>query len=66
MDIRAILLNQSGPAVLVDGSDADGRPTDDLALTVDGTLWVPQRDGSTAPLDFRRLVALGAPVSIRP
>lgn len=66
MDIRAILRNQSGAAVLVDGSDADGRPTDDLAAVVDGTLWIPQRDGSTAHVPLRRMVELGAPVSIRP
>jgi hypothetical protein len=66
MDIRAILAQQSGPAVLVDGTDADGLPTEDLSRVVDGVLWVPQKDGSTAHVPLRRLVALGAPVSIRP
>lgn len=66
MDIRAILRNQSGSALLVDGTDADGRPTDDLAEVVDGVLWIPQKDGSTAHVPLRRMVELGAPVSIRP
>lgn len=66
MDIRAILQHQSGPAVLVDGTDAAGRPTSDLTETVDGVLWIPQADGTTAHLDFRRMVELGTPVSIRP
>lgn len=66
MDIRAILRNQAGPAVLVEGTDAAGRPTDDLSLVADGALLIPQTDGSTAHVPLRRLIALGAPVSIRP
>jgi hypothetical protein len=66
MDIRAILANQSGPAVLAEGTDADGRPTDDLSEVVDGGLLVPQSDGTTAYVPLRRMVELGVTVSIRP
>lgn len=65
MDIRAILANQSGPAVLVDGLDRNGHPTDDLAQVVSGSVLIPQTDGTTPLVPLLRLVELGAPVSIR-
>lgn len=66
MDIRAILRNQSGPAVLGDAFDAAGNPTDDITRAVSGDLLIPQRDGSAVAVDFATMVRLGAPVSIRP
>lgn len=66
MDIRAILANQAGPAVLGAAFDADGQPTDDLTRVASGEVLIPQVDGSVERVDFARLVRHGAPVSIRP
>jgi hypothetical protein len=66
MDIRATLANQAGPAVLGAAFDADGLPTDDLTKVASGEVLIPQLDGSVEHVDFRCLLNLGAPVSIRP